>query len=403
MQNEILSSEFENQTPTFSPASPIPPTTAPKPKTSPLLLLVGIVFLATIFGSAGYYFGNQASITTSSQQNVSQEKASSENTTALQGLENSKADWKTYSNQEKGFSFQYPADWEEVQSDYPEVFLKISRDLPDDSVDVTCKPGFGGGGTDCYSEVWIEVTSAPKPNDSASPADFDETRSFGEGFTYENQEIVNVNGLDITLNYLREDAFHPMNSYVTIGDEILHFSAYAPTSKNCVGICPEYDESALVLEAAAQIKEIILTVRPLSDETANLKTYTDEQNRFSFKYPSNLILATSGDNYTIYVETPNYRPFINDSYKIDVTIIPNDLGIPKVLPPLLANTPEADFTANRDFVDVNGVVGIVTTYTENWAQYKKYAMYSPDWIVSFKGTGMDHSLLDQIVPTFSFK
>ncbi len=147
-----------------------------------------------------------------------------------------------------------------------------------------------------------------------------------------------------------------------------------------------------------------LIVSPAPNMTAEWKTYIDTKNRFSFKYPSNLVLSSSPDyDYIYYLETQNYRFLKDGSYKVEITITSNNQGIPKVLPIIDTKTPEGTFTDKHDFINFNGAVGIATTYKEGWVHYKMYDMYSNSWKIKFFGTGLDHSTLDQIVATFTFQ
>lgn len=157
-----------------------------------------------------------------------------------------------------------------------------------------------------------------------------------------------------------------------------------------------------------QLSQIQTTVpvaspTPTPDPTANWKTYTDTKNRFTFRYPTNLALSNSPDyDYVHYLETNNYKPLAPGSYKIQIEVTTNGKGIPKVIPPIDTNTPEGTFTDKQDFVSFNQAVGIVTTYKGGWINYKRYDLFSNNWKVDFFGTGVDHSMLDQILSTFNF-
>ncbi len=79
-------------------------------------------------------------------------------------------DWKTYTNNEMGYSIQYPSDWRVDQNDYGQVFIsypKFRAEL------------FQGGGS-----VEISVENMPfkqwiKDKDPETPYDFDYSEGMG--------------------------------------------------------------------------------------------------------------------------------------------------------------------------------------------------------------------------------
>lgn len=232
-------------------------------------VLITLFISAVVFGFGGYYFGKQtASFNQFQPTPVTTLEANNPSPTSAAVVEEKDeiAGWKTYSNSDKNFSFRYPTDWTVENSDNSDVFLKIIKHLPENSVDERyCRPGIMNGGTDCYPEVWIELSSAPKPNDYISIGESSLSNAFGESLNPEKEEFVKVNGMDVKLDYLRKDSYYPSYSFVDLQNEILRFKAYAPTSKNCIGACPNYDDSQIVKDSAEEIKTIIFTFKLLTN------------------------------------------------------------------------------------------------------------------------------------------
>lgn len=268
---------MENQNPTNPPESNmVNPSdeqlmTASVNKTN-LLLPILITFLASavIFGIGGYYVGSQLSNTSLTNENTiaATPKPSSQvfNSSTPSESPELNSDWKTYTDSDKNFSFQYPADWTVVDSDNSKAILKIIKYLPENSVDERyCRPGITDGGTDCNPEVWIELSIVPKPSGYISIIDSSPYNAFGEGLAPGREEFVEADGANVKLDYIREDSYYPSYSFVDLENEILRFRAYVPSSKNCIGSCPKYDDSQIVKDSAGEIKTIISTFKVLTD------------------------------------------------------------------------------------------------------------------------------------------
>lgn len=236
-----------------------------------LPIIITLMISAVVFGIGEYYLSAQLGNRLTYQKQTdttptpSPQTKASPTPTSLVSTDNPSSNWITYTNPEKGFSIQYPPDWVVEESDDPSVVLKIIKHLPENSVNKQyCRPGITNGGTDCYPEVYIEVSTAEKPNGYVSVVESKEQNSpaaaFKNSLKPEKEEFIHTAATTLKLEFIREDSYYPSFAFADLEREILRFRAYAPSSKNCLGACPEYSDSIIVRDAAQQIREIITSL-----------------------------------------------------------------------------------------------------------------------------------------------
>lgn len=140
------------------------------------------------------------------------------------------------------------------------------------------------------------------------------------------------------------------------------------------------------------------------NNATNIRTY--QATGYSFNYPSDMVVNKSSEANIIYVETQNYRPFKEGSYHVQITESRENIPTVKIYSDIESNTPEYSFTKNQEFVDINGYKALVRTYVDNWKQYKRYYIYTPEMGITFHGTGdlegSNHAILDNIVRSIKF-
>jgi len=80
------------------------------------IVIIAIVITAAVVGGGAYYYLNNK---------AEEEKAELEDSETSATTTDETADWQTYTNEEYGFSFKYPADWEISKKTFSEQGGKI--------------------------------------------------------------------------------------------------------------------------------------------------------------------------------------------------------------------------------------------------------------------------------------
>ena len=151
------------------------------------------------------------------------------------------------------------------------------------------------------------------------------------------------------------------------------------------------------------------TSQPTADENTEWKTYNTDA--YSFQYPPTMTVELSSEPTIFYVHTIGYTEknisTSTSEYQIQITkIAPETIEDFMKLEP---NTPDYDLTESQNKIMINGAPAVAQTFKKElngsetgWEIYKLYYIYSPSFGMIFKGTGLSHNILDQVVSTFQF-
>jgi len=164
-------------------------------------------------------------------------------------------DWKTYQDEQSKFLVKYPVEWTITKTDVSEE-VKLVRILPLDSINSQyCTKQI-----DCYPEVWIELSTKDKPNYYLDVYQSSPCQIFGECLLMAKNQPMTLGQIQLSLGYLNTNSDYPSLTYADLPDKVLLIKGYAPSSKNCQGNCPVYQDSQLVTKTAKQIEQIISTL-----------------------------------------------------------------------------------------------------------------------------------------------
>lgn len=162
-----------------------------------------------------------------------------------------------------------------------------------------------------------------------------------------------------------------------------------------------------ITQPVAKVSPTPTSVPVVQDETRDWKTYVDSQNRFSFKYPDNMVINKNGfTGGSGEIKTANFR-YSNppQGYKIEMQIYPdsNSLDGQVSLACVNAMTGEKFAGCIVSNITVNGSKTIVVTYADS---KKTYFVYGKTIGIGFfegpSTTETYKTVFDQILSTFKF-
>ena len=290
MENQNSKDTLSSEVPTTNTAKPSAPSSSNYGKRSWVKwFLVYLIIAAVIY--AGVYYLLQSkqnpkpySTTVPTPTIISQPTPTPDPT----------ANWKTYTDKNKTFTFKYPSNWEE-----PTVNLQSTHtDYSFSSANLFIKVGFSynqnlGRALTYQEEIANEEKFAlSTKNITVSGI---QTKKYIEKFgVVHNDDIVILKGKDLNTIYKISMPFYRADDENTF-DQILSTFKFLDQKQ--------------------------------TDETANWKTYTNTKLKFTFRYPQEWIIKNLPNGAWASLESPDYQ--VDDQEHID-SVAKNgaEMGIP---------------------------------------------------------------------------
>ena len=363
-----------------------------KPKKKQVSTLVGsliLIVIALVIGGLVYYYRDFLTFNDGFKQST--ESAKKQSTSGADVVED--ANWKTYTNEELGFSIEYPSGlkpYEQVNgTDQGIISFTKTGDLTnsDNSYEVAKGGGFGGSG-------WAECKEEALTIDGVNTSIWVRL--------YKNDVNLSDNFDDCsTVNISDYDKFSLYTSFDVQGINWGMFSSQYLTSEN-------YETAVSLFKTLAESFQL------LSTETS-WETYTNEELGFSIEYPKGYTVSTEetvtyddipatvvnfegqDNKYTVLLNVP--RGFIGkESTKEEVNVAG---GSAFVVLWLFAD-PSVEFDDNYDYLNsitldnyYSAFVNATFTTSSN-----TWSVYSDTWQRGEKDKDAELAIVKHMVESF---
>ena len=211
------------------------------------------------------------------------------------------AGWKTYMNEDLGFSFRYPSDWSTRNTVSEIIFSSNKSDL--DSLTGKTKAKLSGNAI--RLDITNEDTSKySSDTDALSSLEGRKVTTFTKSTTTLDQKPV----VKYTRTVKKGEAFAENPSVATYDTTEVVYNII--NGKKLLRFWFTIDGDKYNTDLADKVFQTVkFTTAATSDQTANWKTYTNDTYGFSFKYPKTLSATPNTSTNSI---GGNYAVVVND-------------------------------------------------------------------------------------------